>query len=49
MLFRSCSGGEPFADVPFDKKPDGELSLCLGEFFGFVGGMGKDNRKVVQI
>ena len=28
-----CSGGEPFADVPFDKKPDGELSLCLGEFF----------------
>jgi L-aspartate oxidase len=25
-----CGGG-PFADVPFDKKPDGELSLCLGE------------------
>jgi L-aspartate oxidase len=24
------SGGA-FADVPFDKKPDGELSLCLGE------------------
>jgi L-aspartate oxidase len=23
--------GGPFADVPFDKKPDGELSLCLGE------------------
>mmetsp|Transcript_22282 Transcript_22282/g.35917 ORF Transcript_22282/g.35917 Transcript_22282/m.35917 type:complete len:618 (+) Transcript_22282:93-1946(+) len=21
--------GGPFADVPFDKKPDGELSLCL--------------------
>lgn len=25
------SGGT-FADVPFDKKPNGELSLCLGEF-----------------
>jgi L-aspartate oxidase len=24
------SGG-PFAEVPFDKKPDGELSLCLGK------------------
>lgn len=23
--------GAPFADVPFDKKPDGELSLCLGK------------------
>ena len=23
--------GRPFADVPFDKRPDGELSLCLGE------------------
>ena len=23
--------GGPFADVPFDKKPDGELSLCLGK------------------
>jgi L-aspartate oxidase len=23
--------GGPFADVPFDKRPDGELSLCLGE------------------
>lgn len=22
--------GGPFAEVPFDKKPDGELSLCLG-------------------
>lgn len=22
--------GGPFADVPFDKKPNGELSLCLG-------------------
>ena len=28
-----CSGGSPFADVPFDKKPNGELSLCLGKFF----------------
>lgn len=25
--------GGPFARVPFDKKPDGELSLCLGMFF----------------
>ena len=25
--------GGPYADVPFDKKSDGELSLCLGEFF----------------
>lgn len=24
--------GGPFADVPFDKKPDGELSLCLGKY-----------------
>lgn len=24
--------GGPFARVPFDKKPDGELSLCLGMF-----------------
>ncbi len=23
--------GGPFADVPFDKKQDGKLSLCLGE------------------
>lgn len=23
--------GGPFADVPFDKKPNGELSLCLGK------------------
>jgi hypothetical protein len=23
--------GEPYADVPFDKRPDGELSLCLGK------------------
>ena len=22
----------PFANVPFDRTPDGELSLCLGEF-----------------
>ena len=24
--------GGPFARVPFDKKPDGELSLCLGMY-----------------
>lgn len=24
--------GGPFADVPFDKLPSGELSLCLGEY-----------------
>ena len=24
---------EAFADVPFDKTADGELSLCLGKFF----------------
>ena len=23
--------GGPYADVPFDKRPDGELSLCLGK------------------
>jgi L-aspartate oxidase len=27
-LLLSPSG--PFADVPFDKKPNGDLSLCLG-------------------
>jgi hypothetical protein len=25
--------GGPFADVPFDKNPNGELSLCLGKSF----------------
>jgi hypothetical protein len=29
------SGG-PFADVPFDKKPDGELSLCLGTLWNLL-------------
>jgi L-aspartate oxidase len=28
--------GGPFADVPFDKKPDGELSLCLGTLWNLL-------------
>lgn len=24
--------GGPFAEVPFDKKPNGDLSLCLGKY-----------------